>query len=161
MQAGAPEGAPEVELLTRDIPLAERFFAGGGNSHRGFAPNQAGPRDLVTGFAIGGDAVLINTLELRMPVWGNVVGVLFHDAGNVYSSIENVSFRVRQKNTADFDFMSHAVGLGVRYQTPVAPFRFDVGYNLNPAKFVTVTDGVPSEQTLRRWQFLFSIGSTF
>ena len=27
------------------LPLAERFFAGGGNSHRGFGLNQAGPRD--------------------------------------------------------------------------------------------------------------------
>ncbi|MGH9784683.1 MAG: BamA/OMP85 family outer membrane protein, partial [Terriglobia bacterium] len=29
-------------VITREIPIAERFFAGGGNSHRGFAVNQAG-----------------------------------------------------------------------------------------------------------------------
>src|SRR5262249_9092441 len=33
----------------RIIPLPELFFAGGGNSHRGYAINQAGPRDLHTG----------------------------------------------------------------------------------------------------------------
>jgi outer membrane protein assembly complex protein YaeT len=158
---GEEDGAAPREIAIRDIPLPERFFAGGGGSHRGFGANQAGPRDLVTGFAIGGNAVLVNSLELRFPVWRNVAGVLFHDAGNVYSSIRRLTFRTRQSNPTDFDYLSHGVGLGVRYQTPVAPVRFDVGYNLNPPRFVTVTDGAAVEQTLRRWQFLFSIGQTF
>ena len=38
------------------IPLPERFFGGGGTSHRGFPENQAGPRDTVTGFPLGGTA---------------------------------------------------------------------------------------------------------
>jgi outer membrane protein assembly factor BamA len=158
---GDDEDAPPRQVEVREIPLPERFFAGGGNSHRGFAFNQAGPRDPVTGFAIGGNALLLNTIELRVPVWRNIIGVLLHDGGNVYTSLRKLSFRIRQRNTADFDYMSHAVGLGVRYQTPVAPVRFDVGYNLNPPRFATLTDGVPSEQKLRRWQFLFSIGQTF
>src|SRR4029077_20849946 len=36
-----------------DVPLPERFFAGGAVSHRGFPENQAGPRDLLTGFPLG------------------------------------------------------------------------------------------------------------
>src|SRR5439155_268498 len=36
------------------IPLPELFFAGGGNSHRGFGLNQAGPRDPASGFPVGG-----------------------------------------------------------------------------------------------------------
>ncbi|MGB9606794.1 MAG: BamA/TamA family outer membrane protein, partial [Bryobacteraceae bacterium] len=39
-----------------EIPLPERFFAGGAESHRGFPQNQAGPRDLLTGFPLGGGA---------------------------------------------------------------------------------------------------------
>ena len=35
------------------LPLAERFFAGGGNSLRGFGLNQAGPRDPITGLSAG------------------------------------------------------------------------------------------------------------
>ena len=66
----AEEGAPPEEIFTKEIPIAERFFAGGGSSHRGFAVNQAGPRDLTTGFALGGNTLLLNTLELRFPVWG-------------------------------------------------------------------------------------------
>src|SRR5215469_1487585 len=37
--------APTVEPLPQVIPLPERLFAGGGTSLRGFALNQAGPRD--------------------------------------------------------------------------------------------------------------------
>ncbi len=73
------------------IPLAERFFGGGGTSHRGFRENQAGPRDLDTGFPLGGTALLFNQTELRFPLIGdNIGGVLFHDMGNIYSSIDNV-----------------------------------------------------------------------
>ena len=176
-------GAEPREILTRTIPLPERFFSGGGSSHRGFAANQAGPRDRITGFAVGGNSVIVNTLELRFPVWRNIAGVLFHDAGNVYSSVRTVSLRTKQRDSADFNFMSHAVGLGVRYQTPVAPVRFDVGYNLNPTRYCSAVDiasrstdardcsasppatppdgQVLVEQRLSRWQFLFSIGQTF
>ena len=49
------------------IPLPVLFFAGGSNSLRGFAINQAGPRDPVTGFPIGGQGLFVNNLELRTP----------------------------------------------------------------------------------------------
>ena len=75
------------------IPLPERFFGGGGTSHRGFPENQAGPRDTSTGFPLGGTALLFNQTELRFPLIGeNIGGVLFHDMGNIYSSLTR-SFR--------------------------------------------------------------------
>ena len=74
------------------IPLPERFFGGGGTSHRGFPENQAGPRDPTTGFPLGGTALFFNQTELRFPLIGdNIGGVLFHDMGNIYSSAEPVS----------------------------------------------------------------------
>jgi outer membrane protein insertion porin family len=184
IELGGEEGGTTPQVLTTTaIPLPERFFAGGGNSQRGFGLNQAGPRDPVTGFAIGGNALLLNSLELRFPVWGNVSGVLFHDMGNVFSSIRSLSLRPTQKSLTDFNFMSHAVGFGVRYNTAVAPVRFDVGYALNPTRFCSAVDSaslpadarpctppagsvVPPdtvliERRLSRWQFLFSIGQTF
>ena len=51
----------------RVIPLPEAFFAGGGNSHRGFGLNQAGPRDPDSGFPVGGTALFVNSEELRFP----------------------------------------------------------------------------------------------
>lgn len=137
------------------IPLAERFLSGGGNSLRGFGLNQAGPRDPVTGFPLGGSALFINNVELRFPptplpyLKDNASFALFEDAGNVFtggtSMLDNL-LRWRQKNPqnclreatanqCDFSYVSHSVGIGVRYKTPIGPVRFDFGYNLNPPAF--------------------------
>ncbi len=75
------------------IPLAERFFGGGSTSNRGFPEDQAGPRDPETGFPIGGTALLFNQTELRFPLIGeNIGGVLFHDMGNIFSSLTTFLF---------------------------------------------------------------------
>ena len=49
------------------IPLPERYFVGGSNSHRGFSINQAGPRDPGSGAPVGGNAMVVSNLELRFP----------------------------------------------------------------------------------------------
>lgn len=148
------------------IPISERFFAGGANSHRGFPINQAGPRDPTTGFAIGGGALMVNSLELRFPLIGaDIGGVLFHDAGNLYSKPGRISFKSSQREfiengrTAgfDFDYMEHAVGVGLRYRTPIGPVRLDLAYSLNPPRFVTTTN----VQRISHLQFHFSLGQTF
>jgi outer membrane protein assembly complex protein YaeT len=155
----------------RDIPLAERFYSGGANSHRGFPENQAGPRDLVTGFPVGGKALLINSFELRFPLVGDSLSaVAFHDAGNVYSKLSELSLRSNQRNEQDFDYMVQTVGFGFRYRTPVGPVRIDLGYNLNPPRFVgfegTREDllfgrGVSTRQRVSPFQFHISLGQAF
>ena len=169
------------------IPLPELFLSGGGNSHRGFGLNQAGPRDPNTGFPLGGGALFLNNLELRFPpvslpfVRDNLSFALFHDAGNVFTNgrvmLDNL-LRWKQKNPqlclqestagqCDYSYISHAVGLGVRYKTPIGPVRFDFGYNLNPPAFPSHTllpDGtqgpfVPEHGS--QFNVFFSIGQTF
>ncbi len=77
------------------IPLPGELFGGGAPSHRGFPENQAGPRDPETGFPLGGNALLVNQIELRFPLVGDDLrGVLFWDAGNVYSDLSTISLRV-------------------------------------------------------------------
>jgi outer membrane protein assembly factor BamA len=158
--------------ILEPIPLPERFFGGGASSHRGFPENQAGPRDPVTGYPIGGDAFLFFGTELRTPLVGrNVGGVLFWDAGNVYSRFSNISFRYSQKNPEDFDYMVHAFGLGLRYKTPIGPVRFDVAYAPNNPSFYgysgtrdQLLQGVKLPIVLQRvgyFQFHFSLGQTF
>jgi outer membrane protein assembly complex protein YaeT len=157
------------------IPLAERFFGGGGNTQRGFPENQAGPRDLLTGFPLGGSALFFNNTELRFPLYGaNINGVLFEDAGNIYSSIGDISFRTKQRDQTDFNYMVHAAGFGVRYRTPIGPLRLDLAYSINPPKY----NGFPgnysqlvqcsaagtcqaSAQQINHFQFFFSIGQAF
>jgi outer membrane protein assembly complex protein YaeT len=74
------------------IPLPELFFAGGGNSHRGFGLNQAGPRDPDSGYPVGGSALFVNSEELRfpsvsLPYLGEGFGfAIFHDMGNVFTA---------------------------------------------------------------------------
>jgi outer membrane protein assembly factor BamA len=165
----------ETKLGRLDVPLPERFFAGGASSHRGFPDNQAGPRDLITGFPIGGTALLINSVELRFPLIGdNIKGVLFHDAGNVYSQLGKISFRYNQRDITDFNYMVHALGFGVRYRTPVGPIRLDLAYALNPPQFSGFKGsrdqlygdpaGLPAlitRQQLSHFQFHFSLGQAF
>ena len=176
------------------IPLPERFFGGGSVSHRGFPENQAGPRDIgtpagpgalatqPTGFPLGGNALLFNIVELRFPLIGdNIRGVVFHDAGNVYRSVNDMSFRFSQRDSQNFNYMVHAVGFGLRYKTPIGPVRGDLSYSINPPSFVGFK-GTPLEllqcdpsrpvgelpgfcqgvpQRISKFQFFFSIGQTF
>jgi outer membrane protein assembly complex protein YaeT len=162
------------------IPLPERFFGGGDTSHRGFGYNQAGPRDLTTGFPVGGTTLFINQTELRFPLIGdNIGGVLFHDAGNIYSTLSRFSLRQTQPNVQTFDYMVHAVGFGIRYKTPIGPFRVDLAYSINSPGFIgfqassqqdLINAGVnpcqtqPAKCVLQNtghFQYFFSIGQTF
>ena len=165
----------ETKLSRLEVPLPERFFAGGSSSQRGFPDNQAGPRDLITGFPIGGTALLLNNVELRFPLIGdNLRGVIFHDAGNVYSQLGKVSFRYNQKDITDFDYMVHALGFGIRYRTPVGPIRVDFGYALNPPRFSgfkgsrdqlygdpALLPSLITNQQISHFQFHFSLGQAF
>jgi outer membrane protein assembly factor BamA len=80
----ASNGQPAGVIFTNLIPLPERLFMGGSESMRGFSINQAGPRDLNTGFPIGGNGLFFNSFELRTSFAQRRFGlVLFQDSGNV------------------------------------------------------------------------------
>jgi outer membrane protein assembly complex protein YaeT len=179
-------GAPPPSSF---IPLPERFFSGGATSLRGFGVNQAGPRDLATGLPLGGEALFINNLELRSPpvplpyIGNNLSVVMFNDVGNVFTT-PNAMFTSLYKFTqpnretclnpavpnCNFNFMSFAVGGGLRYRTPIGPVSFDIGYNVNPPAF-PVSAPIPPTPTspapppfssvLRHINFFFNIGQTF
>jgi outer membrane protein insertion porin family len=166
-----------------DIPLSERFFSGGASTHRAFPDNQAGPRDLITGFPIGGKALLFHSTELRFPLIGdNIGGVLFHDMGNVYSDVTSISFRFHQRNLQDFDYMVHGIGFGIRVRTPVGPIRGDFSFSPNAPRFfgfngtrddllkvpptqplcsLQTPSPMCSNQRISWFQFHFSLGQTF
>jgi outer membrane translocation and assembly module TamA len=125
------------------VPFAKRYFLGGATSIRGWGRYEVSPLS-EDGFPIGGDAMLAFSGEVRAMVHGNLGGVLFLDAGNVWA--DSLGFKLND--------LRYAVGPGLRYQTPIGPIRFDVGWQLNPLPGLLV-DGEP--QT-RRWRLHFSIG---
>ncbi len=177
--------------VSSDIPLPERFFAGGGMSLRGFGLNQAGPRDPVTGFPVGGQAMLVFNQDLRFPmhlpfIGDRLGGAVFYDAGNVFSSFKQISLRVApplptfgsvtggngQPTTAcltncdnNLNYFSHTAGFEFRYGTPIGPVSLDLGYQLNPAQFVfpTTVNGNPGFglSRLPAFQFFVNLGTTF
>ena len=50
-----------------------------------------------------------------------------------------------QQGLCSFNDFSHALGLGLRYHTPVGPIRFDVSYNLNPPIYpVNINYSIPT-----------------
>jgi outer membrane protein assembly complex protein YaeT len=156
-------GEPSEYIYTGTLPLPERLFGGGSDSHRGFAVNQAGPRDHTTGYPIGGNALFFNTVELRLRMAQQRLGfVLFDDAGNAFTTIRHMRLlKFNQNSPTDLDYDSDAVGVGLRYKTPVGPLSFDVGYNLNPPRYqVTTATGVEVQQ-LARFQFFLSVGQSF
>ncbi len=186
-----PFSPPAGISAQESVPLPERFFSGGADSLRAFGYNEAGPRDsgaplapgepasAPTGFPLGGNALFINNVELRFPfLWQNTQGVLFHDMGNVYSSLSDISLRFNQKNLQDFNYAVHDVGFGLRYKTPVGPIRVDLAYAINPPNFIgfrgtplqllqcgpnaaPVGPCQPVQQNTGHIQFFFSIGQTF
>jgi outer membrane protein assembly factor BamA len=163
----ASNGQPAEVILTDSIPLPERLFMGGSESMRGFSINQAGPRDPDTGYPIGGNALFLNSVELRSSFAQRRLGlVIFEDMGNVYDTIRRMRLlKFTQSGPGDFDYTCQAVGIGFRYKTPIGPIRFDVGYNLNPPRYnvITTTNGVEKTEVerLSHAQYFLSIGQSF
>ncbi len=76
-----------------DAPVTELFYVGGANSLRAFSIRDIGPGRL-SEFDVknrqynyayrNGDLKLVANLEYRTPLFGNLEGALFFDAGNVW-----------------------------------------------------------------------------
>lgn len=133
-------------FLDSRVPTSERFFAGGGTTLRGFPLNGAGPQRVVPvcgnpsdpttcsdiSVPVGGNQLFILNTELRapLPIIKNLRIVAFYDGGNVYQNINFHQF---------IDDYTNTPGIGLRYNTPIGPIRFDIGHNLNPVPGVNAT----------------------
>jgi outer membrane protein assembly complex protein YaeT len=129
----------------KNVPFSKKYFLGGATSIRGWGRYEVSP--LIGGLPIGGNSLLAISEELRAILRGKLGAVLFIDAGNVWAD----SWSIKLGD------LRYAVGPGLRYQTPIGPIRFDVGYQLNPIPDLLVNG---SPQT-RRFRLHFSIGQAF
>jgi outer membrane protein assembly complex protein YaeT len=139
-------GDPETGGEGR-VPLFQRLFAGGSTSVRGYERRQLGPKDDPASFGqtrdpdpIGGSGLLETGVELRFPIGGRLRGVAFVDAGNVWGDPSEISL-------SDLEYTP---GAGVRYVTPIGPFRFDFARRTSD-----------EESFLPRWVFHISIGDAY
>lgn len=123
---------------SKEVPLFERFFAGGANSVRGYGRHRLGPISAADD-PVGGRSLIEGSLELRRPLFANIGGALFLDFGQV--SLRSFDVPI--------DDLRFALGFGVSYTTPVGPLRLDLGFPLRPPH---------GDQP---WQVHFSIGQFF
>ena len=101
------------------IPADERFYVGGGGSVRGFAYQLIGPLDEKT--PLGGRSYLETSVELRMDITNTIGMAVFLDGGAAFKS-----------EYPDFsETMRWGAGTGLRYNSPVGPFRLDVAMPIN------------------------------
>ena len=120
-------GAQVVDVVD-DLPAAERFFAGGDTTVRGFSLDRLGSDATLNadGFPSGGNGLVVLNLELRTPHVKGVGLVTFVDTGNVFAKVSDMMVS---------DLRTTA-GFGFRYRSPLGPLRFDIGFKLDSRDIV-------------------------
>ncbi len=111
--------------LGKDVLLDERFFLGG-DDLRGFQTSGAGPRDVATDDALGGEWIYTGSLALKFPTGLpdelGVSGRIFTDFGS--------SGRLDPTNatTEDSGSLRMSVGTGVTWESPFGPLGLDFAF---------------------------------
>ncbi len=105
---------------TDKVPIYERFYAGGGNTIRGYKERNVSPRDPNTNDPIGGNVRFLGTAEATVPLFEDLIkGAVFTDTGNVWKEFDNIDFKLK-----------YGVGAGVRVKTPLGPVKLDYAWPL-------------------------------
>ena len=128
-----------------DVPLDQRFLAGGATTVRGYGENALGPRD-VFGLAVGGTELLILNQELRFPIHRWFRGVGFLDVGNTFD--ETYPF--------DWKELKIGYGAGLRLNSPIGLLRLDFAI---PGSTIS-SSGRPAN-TFSSGRWYFGIGHVF
>jgi translocation and assembly module TamA len=127
---------------TGPAPVVALYTAGGSGGMRGYGAERLSPMVKQQDGAwvpTGGNGMIEGSVELRRGLGGSLVGALFLDVGNVSSSSGSGS---AWTEVLDLSKLQAAIGIGIRYRTPVGPFRADLACRL-PNDF---SAGVPFEQ---------------
>jgi outer membrane protein insertion porin family len=109
-----------------EVAITERFFAGDIRTFRGHSNYRLGPYDEATeGQApTGGNAMLLINLEATFPLLiipiEDLYYSVFADVGNVFAKTSDFSLSHLEK----------AIGLSIKYKTPLGPFRIAVAWNM-------------------------------
>ncbi|MBR0700538.1 outer membrane protein assembly factor BamA [Bradyrhizobium diazoefficiens] len=167
-----------LNKIGSDLRMLDHFQMGS-NLVRGFAPNGIGPRDLNpygTQDALGGTKYWGASLELQMPFWFlpkevGLKGAVYADAGGLYDYKGPTSWTTTNEVNApgcipstinpsstgtctglvydDSKVVRSSVGVGLIWQSPFGPLRFDYAVPLSKGKYDRVQE------------FRFGGGTTF
>lgn len=105
-----------------EVPYYKRFYAGGtgedgvrGYSDRSLSPVEDGKR-------IGGNALFINNIELKLKFSQNFALLAFYDTGNAFTSYKDFNL---------YD-LKRGAGIGIRVEIPMmGVLGFDLGYGFD------------------------------
>ena len=126
----------ELWAISGESAVVIRFYGGGANSMRGFSERRLSPlleapvpgaNPKVTGTVptetvpIGGNGMFMGSFEARYSVLSNVRVAGFVDVGQVTTGLFGVG---------DLPGVMWAVGVGLRYLTPIGPVRLDLARRL-------------------------------
>lgn len=98
-----------------EIPISERYFLGGTTAMRAFGRDRVGPRDAASGEPLGGEAFHHESLELRIPIVGQLGGSLFYERGDVFADRHDLGGLEARSDW----------GVGLRYRTAAGPVRVE------------------------------------
>jgi len=105
-----------------EVPLYKKFYAGGvgDDGVRGYSDRSLSPE--LDGRRVGGSALLINNLELKLKLSPSLSFLMFYDAGNAFESYKDVNLHN----------LYRGIGVGVRIEIPMMGILgFDMGYGLD------------------------------
>ena len=131
----------------QQVLLQDRFFVGGDNL-RGFQSAGIGPRDSVSGDALGGQKYYIGSVTLGVPLGLpkelGLSGRVFTDFGTLYQ-IEPTNIVLTPAQLAQTGGVQPQVeqspairlsaGVGVSWKSPVGPIRLDLAYPIRKEGF--------------------------
>ncbi len=150
------------------LPFDRLFYVGGSNSMRGWSPRTLGPGSTLSEGVSNtypnkvGDIRLEANVELRFPIWSNIHGATFLDAGNVWYMGDN-SY---DDPAGIFHFDSFYkqlglnTGLGIRIDVTFAVLRLDWGIQLHNPNY-TVGERWITKFNMNNTSLNFGVGYPF
>jgi outer membrane protein insertion porin family len=132
----------------QDVRLLDLYYKGG-ETIRGFDKSGIGPRDSITGDALGGKTFWASTAEVRFPLPFipdelGISGAVFADAGSVYGAGSlakslNTQCIGRDRTLGvclqDSNIIRTSVGASILWNSPLGPLRLDYGHAITKDDF--------------------------